>query len=151
MATNLPIIYFQYFCGEFPGTHYTNFTIIHANFLSSVFCPRRLSIIYFFQNQSKSASSLRIFFALELINWKCMEADCLCLSTVNNAAPCATYSVNLSLKQVEKRDREKWDTYKEQADNVLGKKIIQPLFHQCILHIIQMQIGRLADQLMRVN
>lgn len=62
-----------------------------------------------------------------------------------------TCSVNVPLKQVEKRDREKWDTYKEQADNVPEKKIIQPLFHQCILHIIQMQIGRLADQLMRVN
>lgn len=31
-------------------------------------------------------------FALGVINWKCMPADCLRLSTVNNAAQCVTYS-----------------------------------------------------------
>lgn len=68
------------------------------------FCPRRLPCHFFYKRSLKLLSLLENF-TLEVIKYKYIAADCLRLSTVNNAALCPKYSVNLSLKQVKKKKK----------------------------------------------
>lgn len=106
IATIFPIINFQHFGGDFPPIqefHNYPHKVFYGwcQFLCK-FCLRWLPCHFFYKRSLKLLSLLENF-TLQVIKFKYIAADCLCLSTVNNAALCPKYSVNLSLKQLGKK------------------------------------------------